>query len=124
MTMRLISEETKKAKGVKATSIALSYEENLIVKKALVQEVSPKGFNLIFNYQDLLIDSLKWQWDLRTLWYKNIDMYIPDMEMDLEGKVMGIKRLDKGNFEVNMEFPHNQPLYWRECLFELWPKFV
>lgn len=114
----------KEKTGVKATSIALSHEESLIVKKAVVSEVSPKGFNLTFNYQDLIMDSLKFQWGLHTLWYKNIDIYIPDMEMDIEGKVIGAKRLEQGKFEVNIEFSQEAPVYWRECLFELWPKLA
>ncbi len=122
--MHISLKEIQKTTGVKATSIALSQEESLIVKKAFVSEVSPKGFNLTFNYQDMVMDSLKFQWDLHTLWHKNIDIYIPDMEMDIEGKVIGAKHLGQGNFEVNMEFSQESPVYWRECLFELWPKLV
>lgn len=108
--------------GIKAASITLSNEENLIVKKAFVSKLSPQGFNLIFNYRDLVPESLKFQLHLHSLWYKDIHTYIPDMEMDLEGKVTGTRHLGKGIFEVNIEFFQEVPKYWRECLFELWPK--
>ena len=122
--MITLNNEKKKIKGVKAASITLSNEENLIVKKALISQVSPAGFNLIFNYRDLVPESLKFQLHLHSLWYKNIHMYIPDMEMEMEGTVIGTRHLGTGNFEINIEFFQEVPKYWRECLFDLWPKFA
>ena len=122
--MNLNKENIEKIQGVKAASITLSNEDNLIVKKAVVSKVSPHGFNLTFNYRDLVPESLKFQLHLHSLWYKNIHMYIPNMEIDLEGKVIGTRHIGKGNFEVNVEFSEEIPQYWCECLFDLWPRFV
>ena len=122
--MNLNKQNIAKIQGVKAASITLSNEDNLIVKKAVVSEVSPHGFNLTFHYRDLVPKSLKFQLHLHSLWYKNIHMYIPDMEIDLEGKVIGTRHIGKGNFEVNVEFSQEIPQYWCECLFDLWPKFI
>ncbi len=117
-------DEPNHAKRVKACSITLSNEEDIIVKKAFVSEVTPKGFKLILNYHDLVPESLKLQLHLHDLWYKNIHTYIPDMDMDWEGKVIGTQHLGKGNAEVNIEFFQEVPKYWCECLFDLWPKMV
>ena len=122
--MNVNNEKIQRIKGIKAASITLSNEDNLIVKKAFISQVSPTGFNLTFNYRDLVPESLKFQLHLHSLWYKNIHMYIPDMEMDLEGKVIGTRHMGKGNFEVNIEFFQEVPQYWGECLFDLWPKLV
>ena len=107
--------------GIKACSISLSSENNFIVKKAQLDLVKPRGFNLLFNYADLIPESLKYQLHLHSLWYKKIHLYVPDMEMDLQGKVIGTQHLGSGNFEVRVEFPKETPNYWRECLFDLFP---
>ena len=112
----------ERMKGIKASSITLSHEENLIVKKAFISHLNSEGFSLVFNYRDLVLPSLKFQLHLHSLWYKDIHIYIPDMDMDLEGRVTGTRHLGKGCFEVNIEFFQEVPKYWRECLFELWPK--
>ena len=117
--MNLSNKEIQK---VKACSITFYNEENIIVKKAIISEVTTSGFKLILNYRNLVPDSLKFQLHLSKLWYKNIRVYIPDMEMDWEGKVIGTQHLGKGRFEVNIEFFQEVPHYWRECLFDLWPK--
>ena len=115
-------EETRRLKGVRASSITLSNEENFIVKKAFIPQIKPSGFHLIFNYRDLVAESLKFQLHLHSLWYKNIHMYIPDMQIELEGTVVSTQHLGKGTFKVNIKFPKTTPKYWRECLSELWPK--
>ena len=113
-----IEQKTK----IKACSITFSDAEDILVKKAFVSEVTSKGFKLILNYRDLVSESLKLELDLHSLYHKNIHAYIPDMEMDWAGKVTGSRHLGKGNFEVNIEFFQQEPKYWRECLFDLWPK--
>jgi len=119
-----ILEQENNNKGIKATAITLSNEENIIIKKAIVSQLNTTNFSLIFNVYDLLLPSLKYQLHLHSLWYKNIHTYIPDMEMDLEGKVIGTRHLGKGSFEINIEFFQEVPKYWRECLMDLWPKAV
>jgi len=115
---------TTVTKGVRASSITLVNEENLIVKKALVSYMGLNGFNLTFNYRDLVAESLKFQLHLHSLWYKNIHVYIPDMEMELEGQVVRTQHLGNGNFEIKIFFFQEVPKYWRECLLDLWPEFV
>ena len=122
--MMILNNKIEKTQGIKACSITLSNEENIVVKKAIVSEVTTSGFKLILNYRDLVPESLKFQLHLHSLWYKNIHIYIPDMDMDWEGRVIGTRHLGKGNFEVNIEFFQEVPKYWRECLFDLWPKPV
>ena len=118
---RVNCEDRQKIKGVKAASITLSNEENFIVKKAFIPQIKPTGFHLIFDYRDLLAESLKFQLHLHSLWYKNIHMYIPDMQIELEGTVVDTQHLGEGTFKLNIKFSKTTPQYWRECLSELWP---
>ena len=109
------------SKGVRTKLLTLQGAENLILRKAHVFNLSFTGFKLCFNYKDLIPRSLKFQVKLHSLWNKHLSMYLPDMNMDLEGKVIIVQNIGKGNFVADMEFCSSVPSYWHECLFDLWP---
>ena len=108
-------------KGIKVASIALAEEEKLVVKKAFVSNLSPLGFKLVFHNQNFISDSLKFHLHFYALLQKELCMYIPDMEMDLDGIVTDVRYLEDGKWEVSIEFSPSAPQYWRECLCDLWP---
>ena len=111
------------SRGLKVAVIALSPEEKLIVKKAFVSALNLTGFKLIFHNQDLISDSSKTQpFNLKSLWQKDLYMYVPDMEMNLEGRVTGAQQVENGKWEVKLAFSSSAPQYWRECLCDLWPR--
>ncbi len=109
---------------VKASSITLSGEENLIAKKALISQLTPECFQLILNHKDLVLPSAKYRLNLEFLHQKNLIMYIPSMEIDLEANVTNSQHLGRGVFKLNCQFFKEVPYYWRECLFELWPRHI
>ncbi len=117
MTKRVKTEQ--KGQIIKACAITFSKIEDILIKKAVICEVTPKGFTLLLNYRDLVSKSLKAKLHLQTLYHKNIHIYLPDMEMDLEGRVTGTRHVGGGNFEVYIEFLPVEPVYWRKCLFDL-----
>ena len=109
-------------KKIKASFITLSdREESLISKKALFSQVTPNGFDLVLNRRDLVPSRLKFNINLNSLRKKNISLYVPAMEIDLEGTVIETMHLGKGVFKIRTEFLKEAPQYWGECLFELWP---
>ncbi len=106
----------------KASCIGLSNEENsLIAKKAFISKVTPNGFNLSLYYKDLIPRSLRFHLNLSPLLGKKILMYIPAMNMDLEGIITKAHHTGNGHFNIHLNFFEDMPKYWCECLFELWP---
>ena len=106
----------------KASCISLLEEENhLIAKKAFISKVTSKGFNLNLYYKDLIPRSLRFHLSLSPLIGKKILMYIPAMNMDLEGTITKAQHTGGGHFNIHLDFFKDMPQYWRECLFELWP---
>ena len=115
----------KSNKKVKASFITLSDgDENLIAKKALISQVTPRGFDMVLNRHDLVPSHLKFNINLNSLCKKNISLYIPSMEIDLEGTVIKTNHLGRGVFKISTEFFKEFPKYWGECLSELWPKRI
>ena len=105
----------------KATLITLSDEENIIIKKAFISQLTSQGFDLIVHYRDLVPTFLKSQLNLDYLLNKKLSLYIPLMEIDLEVTVISARHVGKGDFKIKTEFFIEIPQYWRECLCELWP---
>ena len=106
----------------KASCISLLEEENnLIAKKAFISKVTTHGFNLNLYYKDLIPRSLRFHLNLNPLIGKKILMYIPAMNMDLEGTITEAHHTGNGYFNIHLNFFEDMPKYWCECLFELWP---
>ena len=112
---------------VKACSITLFNEENILVKRAFVSKVTPSGFTLTFNCRDLVLSQVRdhsfssENGGLGFLLYRNIRIYIPEMDIDLEGNTVALSSLEAGNFALQIEFLPESPKYWGECLQDLWP---
>lgn len=107
---------------VKTALITLSQEDSIIVKKAYICRLTPQGFDLHLKRQDLVPSFLRTRLSLDCLLNKNLSLYIPLMGIDLDVTVTKTQHLGKGDFEIMTEFFADSPTYWRECLFELWPK--
>ena len=107
---------------VKASLITLSGKEaSLIARKALISQMTPYGFELSLHRHDLVPRVLKYNTSLNTLCSKNLSLYIPAMNMDLEGTVTTTDHLGQGVFKIQMKFLKEQASYFNECLCELWP---
>ncbi len=107
---------------VKASCITVSdgEKDHLIVSKAALQ-MHKKGFELTVSRQDLFPPLLKYNISLNALQTKNLSLYIPSMEIDLEGTVVRTQHIGKGVFKICLEFLKESPKYYNECLLELWP---
>ena len=108
--------------NVKASCITVSDgEDQLIASRAFVSQMHKKGFELTLSRQDLFPPLLKYNINLNALHTKNLSLYIPSMEMDLEGTVARTQHMGQGTFKICLEFLKESPKYYNECLFELWP---
>jgi hypothetical protein len=50
-----------------------------------------------------------------------VEMYLPQMNLDLDGTITRATHVGKGNFEVAVTFSSEVPEYWRDCLVDLLP---
>ena len=48
-------------------------------------------------------------------------MFLPQLNLDLDGTIIRTKHIGKGVFEVALTFAPDTPHFWRECLVELLP---
>ena len=93
----------------------------LIAKQGYLVDVSSAGFILILSRKNLAHDHLRGHLTLDSIVGHDIVLYLPQMNLDLDGTVTRTTYQGRGTFEVCIEFGPEVPEYWKECLIDLLP---
>jgi hypothetical protein len=102
---------------------SISSLENLakIAKQGEVIEASTTGFLLIVRREDLIPSALRKNLTLDMLIGSKILLHLPQMNLEISGRVARSKLLGKQGFELGIDYTDDAPEYWRECLLDLLP---
>ena len=76
---------------------------------------------MLIHRDDLQQSKHKSNLTLAELEGANVGMFLPQMNLDLDGVIKRTRHTGQGFFEVYIEFSKDVPEYWRECLMELLP---
>lgn len=93
----------------------------VIGKLGTLVDASTSGFLLHIHRKDLLLNSLKGNLSLEILHGSQVALFIPQMNLDIDGTIRRTRLLKNGYFEVAIDFSADTPQYWKECLVELLP---
>jgi hypothetical protein len=93
----------------------------ILASQGHIVDASTTGFLAIFHRDDT-DPSLKGTLSLEHLVGKKVALFLPQMEIDLDGHVSRTKHIGKGYFEVGITFSEDIPEYWRNCLRDLLPQ--
>ncbi len=93
----------------------------VIASTASIINASTSGFLMHIHRNDLNSNELKNNLSLNSLLNEKVVLFLPQMNLDLEGIIMRTKHLGKGVFEIAAQFSPDVPDYWKECLIDLLP---
>lgn len=93
-----------------------------ICSKAKIVDTSIEGFLIVIERDDIIREDLKSSLSLETLKDTSLSLYVPFMDLELDGTVGLTRHVGKGTFEVLIRFSTDTPKYWRECLMDLLPE--
>lgn len=93
-----------------------------ICQEAYIIDASVRGFLITLNRKNLSQSKLKGSLTLDSLIGESISLYLPQMELELDGTIKVTRHKGKGLFEVFVNFANDTPIYWRECLVDLLPQ--
>ncbi len=102
---------------MRISEFSLSGTSNLIARRALLFQVSPQGFYLKIHRKDLP-RSLKSHLNLDSICNQDVEMHLPNMNLNLDGTVMKTCHVGGGIFEIFIKFPDTIPQYWCDCLLD------
>ncbi len=94
----------------------------LIASQGYIVDASTKGFLLILSRGDLAQADLRRNLSLESIIGQEVVLYLPQMNLDLDGTVTRAVHVGRGTFEVAIDFSSDMPEYWKECLIDLLPE--
>ncbi len=94
----------------------------VIAKHAQIVNASTSGFLMHVDRKFFELEDLKNTMNIDTVLNEKIVLFLPQMNLDLEGLITRTKHVGKGVFEIAAQFTPNVPDYWKECLIDLLPE--
>jgi hypothetical protein len=106
---------------LKVSSMSLMEDVTKISRGGVIIDASKTGFLLEVRRDDLVPKALRANLNIDTIVGQRVLLYLPQMNLELSGKVARTKFVGKNGFEIAIDFTDDAPEYWRECLLELLP---
>ena len=116
---RIAERKTVDSIHVAEITSLLTYQQ--IAKEGYIVDASSRGFLMVVTRKDLVPEDLRTNLNLGHLVGQHLCLYLPQMNIDLDGKVVRAVHIGRGVFEIAVEFSDDIPEYWRECLVDLLP---
>ena len=114
--------DRKLVEAIHVSDLTSTNTYNVIARDGYIVDASSLGFLLQLTRKDLVDRHLKENLSLNSLVGQQVVLYLPEMNLDLDGTVSRTAHKGKGLFEIAIEFSDEIPDYWRECLVDLLPK--
>lgn len=114
--------ERKQVDSIHVSDITSLTNYMQIAKEGSIIDASSRGFLIIVSRRDLIPSELKEHLTLESIVGQTIALYLPQMNLDLDGTITRANHIGKGLFEIAVEFSEDTPMYWRECLVDLLPE--
>lgn len=94
---------------------------SVIAREGVIVDASQSGFLLSVERSHLVPKEYRENLVLTNLVGHQVVMYLPQMNLDLDGTITRADHKGKGKFEIAVTFSPDVPEYWRGCLVELLP---
>lgn len=94
---------------------------SVIAREGVIVDASQSGFLLKVERSQLIPKELRENLTMDNLVGHQVVMYLPQMNLDLDGTITRAHHVGKGQFEIAVTFSKEVPEYWRDCLVELLP---
>lgn len=94
---------------------------SVIAREGVIADASQSGFLLKIDRQQLVPKEFRENLTLEQLIGHQVVMYLPQMNLDLDGTITRASHVGRGTFEIAVKFSPDTPEYWRDCLVDLLP---
>lgn len=94
---------------------------NIIAHTGTIIDASSSGFLLSLDRKQFAPKDLRDSLTLDSLIGHQVVMFLPQMNLDLDGTIVRTEHKGKGRFELAITFSAEVPEYWRDCLVDLLP---
>ncbi|NQY99386.1 MAG: hypothetical protein HRT45_01800 [Bdellovibrionales bacterium] len=113
--------ERKEVDAIVVSDITALTSYNVVARTGAIIDASTRGFLLHIQREDLIPPELRSNLSLEDLVGQQLVLFLPQMNLDLDGTVTRAIHKGKGLFQIAVDFSDEVPEYWRECLIDLLP---
>lgn len=113
--------ERKLVDPVRVAELTSLSNYNVIANEGTIIDASPSGFLVRVERTNLVPEDYRKNLTLTELVGDQVVMFLPQMNLDLDGTVTRASHTGKGTFEIAISFSQDIPEYWRDCLVDLLP---
>ena len=111
----------KNIEGVYIEDLTTIDNYNILARSGSIMNSSPLGFLLRISRNDIVPKYLRQNISLDLLIGEMVVLYLPQMNLDLDGKILRASYSGDNHYEIAIEFSSDVPMYWRQCLVDLLP---
>ena len=102
--------------------LTTTHDYSVLARYGRIMNASSSGFLMEVSRTDLVPAELRSNLSLEATLGQHVVLYLPQMNLDLDGTICRATHIGNGNYQVAVEFSADVPEYWRECLIELLPE--
>lgn len=113
--------ERKPVEGIEIYDLTSLSNYKVIARHGRIVNASRTGFLIQVSRQSLIPEELRDNLNLAATLGQAVVLYLPQMNLDLEGVITRAKHIGRGEFIVAVDFSNEVPEYWRDCLVDLLP---
>jgi len=111
----------KKTEGIEIHDLTSISSYSVIARVGRIVNASNTGFLVEVDRQSLVPAELRDNLSLESTMGQQVVLYLPQMNLDLDGTITRAIHLGKGRFGIAIDFSYDVPDYWRDCLVDLLP---
>lgn len=114
--------ERKQVDFIQVNDLTSIGDYQLIAKSARIVNASTNGFLMELHRDDLVPEELRSNLSLEAALGQQVALYLPQMNLDLDGTITRASHSGKGVYTLVVDFSADVPEYWRACLIDLLPQ--
>ena len=112
----------KEVVGIDVNDLTAVSNYSVIAKYGRIVNASSTGFLVEVDRRDLVPSEFRDNLNLSATLGQDVVLYLPQMNLDLDGTIIRANHIGKGRFSIGISFSNDVPDYWRDCLVDLLPE--
>lgn len=113
--------ERKSVDYIQVNDLTAVQDYSLIAKNGIIVNASANGFLMELHRDQIVPEDLRANLSLDATLGQHICLYLPQMNLDLDGTITRAMHIGKGVYQLAVDFSNEVPAYWRDCLIDLLP---
>lgn len=114
--------ERKAVDYIQVNDLTSVNDYSLIAKTGIIINASSSGFLMELHREQLVPEDLRSNLSLEGALGRQVVLYLPQMNLDLDGIISRATHVGKGVYQLAVDFSSDVPTYWRDCLIDLLPQ--